>query len=302
MSKVSVIVPSRNERFLVPTVADLLTKATGDVELIVVLEGYHEHALPYADKRLKVLHHGEAKGMRPAVNAAVQIATGDYLLKVDAHTLWDEGYDQKLVADCLEDNWILVPRRYALDPEAWTIDTSNRKYPIDYHYLAEPFSRHGDSTPGLHGTAWTERRDARKDIPLDDEMSSQGSGWFMSRRYWDRLGPYDPRYGSFVHEFQELGLKAWLGGGAVKVTKRTWYAHLYKGKRYGRMYSLSGSNHAMGTEFCTWWWMTDQWPQRVHDLKWLVEKFSPVPTWPVDLDAEFAKAKATFRSPFTVAA
>ena len=38
--RVSVIIPSRNERFLTKTVIDLLAKAQGDIEIIAVLEGY----------------------------------------------------------------------------------------------------------------------------------------------------------------------------------------------------------------------------------------------------------------------
>jgi glycosyltransferase involved in cell wall biosynthesis len=303
VAKVSVLVPSRNERFLVPTVKDLLSKARGDVEVLVALDGYWELGLP-ADTRLKILHRGTALGMRPAINALAQMATGDYFLKCDAHTMWDEGWDLKLRQDYLEDNWILIPRRYALEPEQWAIDPTNRKYPIDYHRLSEPFHAYGDSTPGLHGTAWTERRDARKSIELDDEMTSQGSAWFCSRKHWERIGPQDASvYGSFWHEFQEMGLKAWLSGGAVKVTKRTWYAHLYKGKRYGRGYQTRGMGHEAGTAFCSWFWMTDQpFKGRTRTLQSLIEQFAPVPTWPEDLDACFAQARATFTNPYQVAA
>jgi glycosyltransferase involved in cell wall biosynthesis len=287
MPRVSAILPSRNERFLVPTVNDLLTKAGGDVEIVVVCDGYWEHDLP-ADPRVKVLHFGRAQGMRPAINAATQIATGEYFLKADAHTLWDEGWDLKLLADYREDNWVLTCRRYALEPESWTLDTSNAKYPIDYHYLSYPYT--GEATAGLHGTAWTARREEHKAIELDEEMSSQGSGYFLSRKQWNRIGPLDiASYGNFVHEFQEVGLKTWLGGGAVMVTKRTFYAHLYKGKRYGRGYVLGPEGHKQGTEFCTKFWMGDQWAQRVRDLRWLVERFNP-PGWPADLDAAFRRA------------
>jgi glycosyltransferase involved in cell wall biosynthesis len=301
--RVSCLVPSRNEQFLVPTVKGLLDNARGDLELIVVLDGYWEHNLP-ADQRIRILHHGQAQGMRAAINHAVQMSTGSHLLKCDAHTLWDEGYDVKLHADYHEDDWIMVPRRYALDPDAWAIDPSNRKYPIDYHYLAEPFAAYGDSTPGLHGTAWTARRDERKAIALDDEMTSQGSAWFMSRACWDRLGPQDAvSYGSFWHEFQEIGLKAWLSGGAVKVTKNTWYAHLYKGKRYGRGYSTRNLGHEAGTAFCSWFWMTDQpFRNRTRSFRWLLERFWPVPTWPGDLDAVFRRAHDELRNPYVAAA
>jgi glycosyltransferase involved in cell wall biosynthesis len=287
---VSVILPSRNERFLVPTVRDLLAKATGSIEIIVILDGYWAHDLP-SDPRLTILHRGTALGMRPAINAAVQMAHGRYLLKCDAHTMWSQGYDETLVSEYHEDNWILTCRRYALDPEAWAWDTSNPKYPVDAHYLSYPYER-SDEKGGLHGTPWTARREQRKDVLLDDEMSSQGSMWFMSRKHWDRLGEMEStKYGNFVNEMQELGLKTWLGGGAMKVTKRTWYAHLYKGKRYGRGYVM-GPQGQYQQGFCTPYWMGDQWEQAVRPLRWLIERFAPVPGWPADLDAAFARRAA----------
>lgn len=288
---ISILVPSRNERFLCATVSDLLAKAASDIEIIAVLDGYWPNPPLPNDPRLRILHRGSPLGMRPAINAAVQMSRGDYLLKCDAHTMWDEGYDEKLLAEYHEDNWILTCRRYALEPEAWAIDPSNPKYPVDYHFLSYPWHGAANSNPGLHGSPWAERKRDRADVLLDDEMSSQGSGWFMSRKHWDWLGPLEiAKYGNFVHEFQELGLKTWLGGGAVKVTKRTWYAHLYKGKRYGRGYVLGDSGHTNGSKFCTDYWMHNRWDKRLHDLRWLIEKFSPVPTWPADLDQAFSTA------------
>ena len=40
MSKVSVVIPSRGEQFLAPTVKDVLAKAAGNIEVIAVLDGY----------------------------------------------------------------------------------------------------------------------------------------------------------------------------------------------------------------------------------------------------------------------
>jgi glycosyltransferase involved in cell wall biosynthesis len=286
VSKVSIIVPSRNEAYAARTVEDVLAKATGEVEVIAVLDGgWANPPLPYHDKRLKVLHRGTALGMRPAINSAVQMATGQFLLKCDAHVMFAEGFDEVLKADYHEDNWVVVPRRYALDPDKWAIDESNPKYPIDAHYLSYPFEREEDSTCGMHGTEWRARRKTRADVLLDDEMSSQGSCWFMSRKHWDRvLQPLDVSYyGNFIQEFQEVGMKAWAAGGAVKVNKRTWYAHLYKGKKHGRGYSMVGTNHQMGAVNCI-----ERWMFEFGDVtRRLVEKFSPVPTWPRDLDEAF---------------
>jgi glycosyltransferase involved in cell wall biosynthesis len=301
-TKLSIIVPSRNERFLAPTVKDLLAKAEGDVELIAVLDGYWAHDLP-TDKRLRMLHRGTALGMRPAINSAIQMATGTHVLKCDAHTLWDQGYDVKLLKDYHEDNWILVPRRYALDPEAWAWDTSNPKYPVDYHSLSEPFGKYGDSVPGLHGTAWTARREARKHITIDEELASQGSAWFMSRKHWDRVGPLRSNlYGCFWFENQELALTTWLMGGAQMVTKNTWYAHLYKGARWGRGYSTRDMGHEAATAYTSWFFVTDQpFAGKVLTFRSLIEHFAPVPTW-TDIDAIFRRARDEFRNPYAVAA
>ena len=303
MSRVSVLIPSRSEQFLVPTVKDLLSKAAGDVELIAICDGYWEHALP-ADKRLKILHFGKAQGMRPAINAAAQIATGDYFLKADAHTLWDEGYDVKLTSDYHEDNWILIPRRYPLDPDKWAIEErTDHKYPIDYEYLCEPFSKHGDAVIGLHGTYWRERRDQRLHIPIDEGMAAQGSAWFMSRKHWNSIGPLrSDLYGCFWFENQETSLRTWMSGGAQMVTKNTWYAHLYKGKR-GRGYSTRGMGHEAATAYNSWFWLNDiPFEGRTRTFRWLLERFWPVPTWPDDLDEVFRRARADFKNPYQVAA
>jgi glycosyltransferase involved in cell wall biosynthesis len=295
MAKVSILIPSRKEQFLVPTVNDVLRNARGEIEVIVVLDGYWEHGLPN-DPRLKILHEGTPLGMRPAINHAAAMATGEYLLKCDGHVSFAEGFDEVLKAEYQEQNWILVPRRYPLDPETWAHEVrADHKYPIDAHYLSEPFERHGDSTPGLHGTEWRARRDARAHVLLDEEMTSQGSCWFMSRKHWGFLAPLDiAAYGSFWHEFQEIGLKTWLSGGQVMVTKRTSYAHLYKGKRYGRGYSTRDMGHEAGTAFCTRFWMTDQpFSGRTRTMRWLLERFWPVPTW-TDLEATFKRAHDTW--------
>lgn len=288
--KVSVVIPSCREQFLARTVDEVLTKARGDVECIVHLDGYWpEPALP-DDKRLIQLHSGKQLGMRPGINRAVAASSGEFLMKLDAHCMLAPGFDLELQREC-EADWVVVPRRHRLDAEAWAIQEVG-KPPIDYHYLSYPFEREGDESCGLHGTPWYQRCRERADIEFDDEMSSQGSCWFMRRSHFNRIGPLDvTRYGNFIQEFQEIGLKTWLGGGAVKVNKRTWYAHLHKGKRWGRGYSLRDARHREGAAFATRFWMLDLWKQRTRDLRWLIEKFSPVPTWPEDLGEAFARAK-----------
>jgi hypothetical protein len=103
----------------------------------------------------------------------------------------------------------------------------------------------------------------------------------MSRKHWDRLGGLSTKgYGDFIQEFQEVGMKTWLGGGSVKVNKKTWYAHLHKGKTHGRGYSVNRGSWDRGKLYSADLWMNNKWPGRVRDLEWLIDKFWPVPTWP----------------------
>lgn len=299
MSKLSVIIPSRDEIFLAETVRDLLNKATGDVEVIPVLDGY-EHIPPkfrpldYSDKRLRVVSFGGVHGMRASINAGARVATGDYLMKCDAHCMFAEGYDEVLKADC-DGDWVVIPRRYSLDAENWKIDTGNRKPPRDYHYLCYP---HWDKPhdAGMHGVEWPQRGAKRSDpkYDIDNNMSFQGSCWFM-HRWWftDFLGGMsEVGYGTFTQEPQEVGLKTWLGGGRLVVNKKTWYAHLHKGKTYGRMWRLGRTDQEQIVAGHAWsarHWMTNAWEGRVHDLEWLIDKFWPIPTW------DFTSVEEAFR-------
>lgn len=235
--------------------------------------------------------------MRAAINAGVQIATGDYILKSDGHCMFDEGWDLKLQADYHEDNWILTPRRHALDAEGWKIDDSNPKYPVDYEYLSNPFERPGDVTCGLHGTEWRARREARKDVLLDEDMSSQGSAWFMAKSHFETLAPLNVAlFGNFYGESQEIGLQTQLRGGKMMRTKHTWYAHLRKGKKYGRGYALGVNGHRRGAGAMLRMCMLNQWPGQVQTVQQFVERFMPVPGWPADLDRLFAEARVALEA------
>lgn len=278
MAKVSVLIPSRNELFLAKTVDDVFAKARGGVEVVVYLDGYRPDPPLRERENLLVLHGAEPRGMRAGINAAASAASGDYLLKCDAHCMFAEGFDVELAANC-DGDWVVIPRRYSLDAEEWKIAETG-KPPVDYHYLSWPWAKPHE--PGMHGMVWNERARRRKDVDIDDEMSSQGSCWFMSHRHFHTFlgGLSENGYGTFIQEFQEIGNKTWLGGGAVKINKRTWYAHLHKGKRYGRGYYISQGKMVAGQKYSMDFWMNNRWEQRVHDIEWLVDKFWPVPTWP----------------------
>ncbi len=293
----TVILPARNEQFLQATICEVLTKARGEVECIAVLDGYWPTPALENDPRLRIVHFGESKGMRNAINAGVAIARGEYIMKLDAHCMLDEGYDLKLIADSKPD-WVVVPRRKRLDAENWCVQDVG-KPDVDYEYLSYPADPQDFGGPGLHGRQWNERSVTRAGNPeffIDDLMSFQGSCWFMHRDYFNFLELMDEdKYGSFAHEAQEIGLKAWLSGGRVVVNKKTWYAHLHKGKKYGRGYSLNESVRRKGTEHTNTWMdkVGTAWHKQTLPLSWLIEHFWPLPEWTEDRLAKLKVREAT---------
>lgn len=282
MAKVSIIIPSRNEQFLQKTVETIFAKATGDIEVIVNLDGYWPDPPLPNHPNLHIIHRSKARGMRAGINACATIAKGKFLMKVDAHCAFAEGFDEVLAADC-DDNWVVIPRRYSLDPDTW--EPRLNRTPIDYEFLSYPYWK--EDHFGIHGTQWRQRTKERLNNPeylIDDNMAFQGSCWFTTREhFWKRIGGLQEEgYGTFIGEPQEIGNKTWLGGGRLVTNKGTWYAHLHKGKRFGRGYSVSRSGLRDGNIYSVNYWMNNAWPDRIHNIEWLVEKFWPVPSWPED--------------------
>src|SRR3990172_2069079 len=99
MSKLSVIIPARNEQYLNRTVEDLFAKAAGEIEVIAVLDGPSEYLPPTERKGLTVIRKVQ-EGLRPAINAGAAMSMGEYLCKVDAHTAVSPGFDETLKTDC----------------------------------------------------------------------------------------------------------------------------------------------------------------------------------------------------------
>ncbi len=274
----SVIIPNRNSQFTTQTIEDILKNAGCEIEVIVNVD--EDWPLPLVkDERVTYIHPPSPGGLRQAINNSIKLAKGKYIMKIDDHCMVGKDFG-KILIENHQDNWVQIPRRYALDAENWKIEErKDNKYPIDYMYI--DFPRKGKAhDDGMHGVPW--KRPERKE-EIDDTPSMQGSCYFMTKDHFDNFlgGLSEEGYGQFSQEAQEIGFKTWLGGGAVKVNKKTWYAHLHKGNRYGRMYKMPGGT----VEASNWsadYWLNNKWEGRVHDFEWFIEKFPDMPKWPKD--------------------
>lgn len=294
MHMITVVIPARNEKFLGRTIQEIFEKARGEIQVIAVLDGYWPDPQIPDYPNLTLLHRGEARGMRRAITDAVALAKGEFIMKLDAHCMLDEGFDVKLAADC-EENWVVVPRRKRLDADNWVIQDVG-KIDVDYEYLSYPDNPADFGGPGLHGRKWDERSRERADkeeYMIDDLMSFQGSSWFMRKSYFEFLELMDEdSYGTFAHEAQEIGLKAWCSGGRVVVNKKTWYAHLHKGPKHGRGYQLRSADRVKGTEYTNKWIRNEAWHKQTLPFSFVIEKFWPVPGWTEENLAEIKQHDA----------
>lgn len=278
MSNLSVLIPSRNEKYLTKTVCDVFAKARGSIQVIVCLDGgdwpekWDETAERFAGK-LITIYRGQSQGMRSSINACVNISSGEWLLKTDAHCMFDDGFDVKLIADC-EPNWIVIPRRYPLDPEAWRIG-DNGKPPVDYEYMAPPTAE-----KPFQGKVWRERAIERAGILLDKTPTFQGSCWMMRKEYFRELELFDDvTYGSFFNEAQEMSLKAWLSGGEVRVNKKSFHCHFHKPRDVGRGYSLESGLREQATAGLRKWIDGKGWHKQTLPLSSLSDHFGTMPGW-----------------------
>ena len=281
MAKLSIIIPARNEgQWLEKTIADILAKATGDIEILVGVDGLPYPERTIQDHRVWYYAYPEPRGLKPIVNELALKARGQYMMKTDAHCMFSEGFDEVLQAG-MQDNWIVMPRLYILDAENWRWQ-DERFY--DHFHLMCPLTD-AKQYRFQAGGNWPERTAARLDVaPWDETMGFHGACWFANRDYFLNCigGLSIEGYGPLFMETFELEFKTWLGpwDGRVMVNKAAWYAHMHKGGQRPRGYGISWRANRSSYDFTAHYWMENRWPDRVHDLEWLIDRFWPVPTWP----------------------
>jgi len=265
----SVIIPARNEAYLERTIKNILENARGEIEILVMLDGYlPDPPIDTKDPRVIFHHFSESIGQRQCINAGAKIAKGKYVMKLDAHCAVDEGFDVKLAADC-EYNWTIVPRMYNLDHVTWKPKLHKR---TDYMYI-------GCDEGRLLRAEYYGGRQSKNSTEIDDTMCCMGPGWFMHKdRYWE-LGGMDEGHGGWGQMGVEIGCKAWLSGGALKVNKKTWFAHWFRGGGGpGFPYKISGKAVEHARKYSRDLWINNKWEKATHNFAWLIDKFNP-PGW-----------------------
>jgi len=293
----SIIIPARNEQFLKRTIDDILEHIEGDTEIIVVLDGqWAEPGIPDND-RVTIIYHSESIGQRAAMNEAVKLSKAKYVMKCDAHCAFDQGFDVKMMRE-MHDDWTMVPVMKNLHAFDWVCkDCGWREYQGP---TPEKCPRCGSKNvekdvvwiakPSPNSTSYRFDRELRfkyfgeykkkQKGDIVDTMSLQGSCFMCTReKYWE-LGLCDESWGSWGQQGTEVALKTWLSGGRVVCNKKTWYAHLFRTRPgFNWPYPAPGKSQQRARKISQDLFLNDKWPKAKHKLRWLVDKFAPVPDW-----------------------
>lgn len=246
----SIIIPSYKDPLLHKTIDSLIENAEGEIEIIPVLDGYWPEKPIRNDERVKIVHLGKNRGMRRAINAGIDIARGEFLMRCDEHQTFGKGYDVLLTSSC-EPNWIVTPRRYYLDTKKWEIMDIP---PVDYMKLkivgmgngVKKFS--GVEAPG------------DPNQPIQESMAMQGSCWLMRRAWWDKIigELQNEGYGPHYQDSHEMVFKTWQAGGKLMVNKNTWHAH--KHRNFPRTHNNGTKENPSNNEAC-WAYSLSIWEE-----------------------------------------
>lgn len=332
----SILIPARNENFLAKTIDDILKHIEADTEVIALLDGeWADPVIPQHD-RVNIIYVPESVGQRAGTNLAARIAKGKYLMKVDAHCCFDQGFDRKMVEFFAEhgDNMTAVPVMRNLHVFDWkcyecgwtkyqgpTPEKKNgqrvcpqcgkagkvrRKMRWIGKHNPQSYSYCFDSEPHFqYFEDWKHRyvdgkknKDIAKEQGWNETMSLQGSCFMTTKENYWKWDLGGESFGSWGNQGLQVACDTWLSGARVLVNHNTWYAHLFRtqGGDFGFPYHIGG-REVQKTKTKVWEDIKGmKRPSQTKPVSWLVEKFWPVPGWTEENLEELKKAESSLKS------
>jgi glycosyltransferase involved in cell wall biosynthesis len=298
----SVLIPARNEMFLGLTIDNILANAQADTEVIAVLDGCWPDPPLVDHPKVTLVHYTEPIGQRGAVNKAARLSSAKFVMKLDAHSAVDKGFDVKLMAKC-ERDWTVVPRMYNLHGFDWKCNScGNRTYQgpkpdpctvckknegFEMVIVWQPrmkrrtdFARFDKTLHFQYWSKYEKRPEVQAEGDIADTMSSVGACFFMHRRRFFEIDGLDEQAGFWGQFGTEVSCKSWLSGGRQVVNKTTWFSHMFRTQLgFSFPYHISGNVQERTREYSRDFWFNNRWKKQIRPVRWIVDKFAPVPDW-----------------------
>jgi len=232
----SIIIPAGHTEgpYLNRTIENAYNTATGDLEVIVVLNGWDFDV----DPRAVVIHSKENEGERIAMNKAAQKATGKWLLRIDAHCDFSpQGWDEML-CQVTPDKTITAAVLTAIYHSASANDKQKAKAKKNgwKDWDREPGHWYGfcrlvktqkakdaEGNPtgpiGLEAKWETPNRDHDAYNTVEPNMSLTGCGFCLRRDFYWELGGANEQLSPMGAIGEEFATKAWLTEGGKVQTR-----------------------------------------------------------------------------------
>lgn len=294
----SILIPARNEMFLKETIEDIVKHREADTEVIAVMDGaWAEPPIPQMDN-VNIIYVPEAIGQRAAQNLACRLSRAKYVMKVDAHCSFDQGFDRKMIEfmDAQGDVTAVPVMRnlWAYDWKCYhcgwkkyqgptpekceqcgKTDRIKRKMMWVGKERPQSTSYCFDQEPHFQYFNEWKKRPEYDQGGYNESMSLQGSAFMVSRdNYW-KWEICDEKAGSWGNQGIEVALATWFNGGRVLCNHNTWYAHMFRtqGGDFSFPYDQRGNDVSRTKQYIKEkYWNNPK-------LKDLLDKFSPVPGW-----------------------
>lgn len=279
--------PSRNEEFLKQTTDDLLTKIQGDTEILVALDNW-EIERPILDPRIKVCD--TFRGQRGATNALARLSQKKYVLKLDAHVSFSDGFDVEMEKD-MQDDIVLVPALGNLHAYNWVCEKGHKHFQGKYEECEQCGSKELTkeivwqiipkpimSSFYFDTTLHFQYSEIQSTELVSETMSLQGSCFMTSRKmYWERE-LCDETLGSWGSQGTEVACKTWLSGGRVLSTKKAFYGHQFR-ETEGFPYLNPVESIFKARETVQSVFLNNAWPKQIRSIQWLISKFGYPGDW-----------------------
>ena len=280
--RVSVIIPGRCEPYFQETIDSALERATGDVEVVAVVDGPGQEPMVHSDDpRVKIHVLDKSIGQRAGYNYGVRHSSGEFVMKIDAHALMSEGYDEALKAHCPPQT-VVLPEMRRLDVHKWKDKPRGKTW---FMYFGLDLYCH-------YWRDYRKRDEAKAEYP--EVMTGQGSCWFTRRDWNDHIGLLDEGVGSWGNVGIEVSLRTWLCGGSQIVNRDAWQAHWFRKDEGGFTYPMDGRKVARAHNYTrkNYYFNDQAFENQTRPFAWIIEKFAPVPGWEVYLADKFETKRA----------
>lgn len=300
----SILIPARQEQFLLKTVQDIISNKNDCTEIIVVLDGAWADPPLVSHEDLTIVYNHIAVGQRAATNQACRLSRAKYVMKLDAHCSLDKDFDIKMIELFKQegDNVVAAPVMRNLHAFDWVCAKGHRRYQgpsgpctecgrpteKDVVWIAKtnPQSKSFcfDSEPHFqYFNEWksTETYKQQEKTGYVESMSLQGSCFMLTRdKYWE-LNIGNEEYGSWGSQGLQVACSFWLSGGRVLINLNTYYAHLFRtqGGDFGFPYPQAQSKINRAKAKAKDKFFNNKFEKQTRPIIWLVDKFWPVKMW-----------------------